>query len=588
MLNQLNVAINELAIHYPLFNKLDIKEVIKGNKTVLKGTTLITPSLNQALFYLAHHVNGVELDIVNNFETFGTMIDLSRNSVFKVDYMKEVIRKKSLLGVNKIMLYMEDVYYVEGEPYFGYMRGRYMHDELREIVSYAKKFDIEIIPSIQTLGHFGQFLRWGHNSKLKDLPTVILARSEDTFNFIEKLIKTLKEVFDTCEIHIGMDETFGLGFGSFYKKNGYVPQYEIFIEHLNKVNEMCLSHGFKDVMIWSDMFFRISSKNEEYYDLSVVIDDKYKKSVPSNVKLVYWDYYNSNPNLVDSMIKKHQEFNNPTVMASGTWTWTKLTYDKVQTDKTAKVHIDKSIKNGIKEIYFTQWNDDGSPCNYDTSFLGVYEMAIYSLTDSKTPNSDVFSYIHGSSYEDGLLVSKLNESPIQPLPLLWDDSLNGVYLNNEIAKNDQIIDSTIEFFNTYIKELEDRKPTFDITHNLIISKLLKSKLIIRKELVEKYNKKQSLLSIIPELEVAIAETENLLDSYRVMWLERNKAFGLDVIQSRLSSMQYRFKETIQRIKDYENKTIDKIDELEEKIGPAQPIRMNHMNVAFSSVHILAY
>jgi len=588
MLNKLNVAIKELGNHYPIFNDLVIDEFIIDNNTSFNNGIIKAPSINQALFYLVHKLNGFEVVVNNNFDTFGTMIDLSRNSVFKVNYMKDVIRKKALLGVNKIMLYMEDVYYVPGEPYFGYMRGRYYHDELKEIVQYGKLFDIEIIPSIQTLGHFGQLLRWGHNSKIKDLPTVILARSEDTNKFLAKLIKTLSEVFETKEIHIGMDETFGLGFGQFYKNNGYVPQYDIFIEHLNTVNEICLEHGFKDVMIWSDMFFRISSKNNEYYDLNVNILDKYKKAVPKNVKLVYWDYYNYNPEIVDKMIKKHQEFNNETVMASGTWIWTKLAYDKVQTDKTAKVHIDKSIDNNIKEIYFTQWNDDGSPCNYDTSFLGVYEMAVYALLEDKKPISKVFTYINGSSYDDQLLVAKINESPIQPLPLLWDDSLNGVYLNNEVARQESIIDDSIKFFNNYIKELEERTDSFDIKHNLIISKLLKSKLNIRKELVNNYNNKKSLLPIIDELNNAISLTEELLISFRTMWLSRNKAFGLDVIQSRLASMQYRFKETIMRINDYEEKIIDKIDELEEEMGPTQSIRMNHMNIAFSSVHILAY
>jgi len=588
MLNKLNVAVKELANYYPVFNNLKVNEFIKGNKTSFKDGILTSPSLNQALFYLIHNLNGFEVEVNNSFDTFGTMIDLSRNAVFKVSYMKEVIRKKALLGVNKIMLYMEDVYYVEGEPYFGYMRGRYSHDELREIVKYAKLFDIEIIPSIQTLGHFGQLLKWGHNAKLKDLPTVILARSEETTKFITKLIKTMADIFETKEIHIGMDETFGLGFGQFYKNNGYVPQYEIFIEHLKLVNAICLDYGFKDVMIWSDMFFRISSKNNEYYDLDVNVLDKYKKAVPSNVKLVYWDYYNSNPEIVDKMIKKHQEFNNETVFASGTWIWTKLAYDKVQTDKTAKVHIDKSIENNLSEIYFTQWNDDGSPANYDTSFLGVYEMAVYAFINDKLPVSKVFTYINGSSYEEQLLVAKINESPIQPLPLLWDDSLNGIYLNNEVAKNANIIDETIKFFNSYINELKDINECFDIKHNLIISNLLKSKLIIRKDLWNNYHNKKSLLPIIDELNIAINLTEELLLSFRKMWLKRNKAFGLDVIQARLASMMYRFKETIMRINDYENKVIDKIDELEEEIGPYQPIRMNHMNVAFSSVHILSY
>ena len=51
-----------------------------------------------------------------------------------------------------------------------------------------------------------------------------------------------------------------------------------------------------------------------------------------------------------------------------------------------------------------------------------------------------------------------------------------------------------------------------------------------------------------------------------MWIKRYKAFGLDVIQSRLATLMYRFREVIMRINDYESKKITKIDELEEKLG----------------------
>ena len=64
----------------------------------------------------------------------------------------------------------------------------------------------------------------------------------------------MREVFETNKIHVGMDETFGFGFGRYYKENGYTPQPELFMEHLIKVNKICLDNGFVDVYIWSDMF----------------------------------------------------------------------------------------------------------------------------------------------------------------------------------------------------------------------------------------------------------------------------------------------------------------------------------------------
>ena len=68
-----------------------------------------------------------------NFDTFGVMIDMSRDAVMTVPALKKYITYLAKMGYNTLMLYTEDTYEVDGEPFFGYMRGRYSIEELREI-----------------------------------------------------------------------------------------------------------------------------------------------------------------------------------------------------------------------------------------------------------------------------------------------------------------------------------------------------------------------------------------------------------------------------------------------------------------------
>lgn len=65
------------------------------------------------------------------------MIDCSRNAVASVESVKKWIDLTSSIGYNTLMLYTEDTYEVSGEPYFGYMRGRYSREELRGLDAYA-------------------------------------------------------------------------------------------------------------------------------------------------------------------------------------------------------------------------------------------------------------------------------------------------------------------------------------------------------------------------------------------------------------------------------------------------------------------
>lgn len=47
-------------------------------------------------------------------------------------------------------LYTEDTYEIEGEPFFGYLRGPYTHQELNEIDQYAFDLGIEAVPCSQS------------------------------------------------------------------------------------------------------------------------------------------------------------------------------------------------------------------------------------------------------------------------------------------------------------------------------------------------------------------------------------------------------------------------------------------------------
>ena len=82
---------------------------------------------------------------------FGVMLDMSRNAVMKPQQVKDFANLLSKMGYNMIQLYTEDTYEVENEPYFGYLRGRYTHDELKDIVSYCESIGVEVIPLLADL-----------------------------------------------------------------------------------------------------------------------------------------------------------------------------------------------------------------------------------------------------------------------------------------------------------------------------------------------------------------------------------------------------------------------------------------------------
>ena len=135
-------------------------------------------ALNRALHHLKEECYCYREELF--FERNGLMLDCSRNAVFTVEKIKSILQTLARLGMNVLMLYTEDTYEVEKEPYFGIYRGRYTRDELREIDSYASVLGIELVPCIQTLAHLHNALKWPEMEEVRDSADILQVGKEET------------------------------------------------------------------------------------------------------------------------------------------------------------------------------------------------------------------------------------------------------------------------------------------------------------------------------------------------------------------------------------------------------------------------
>ena len=120
---------------------------------------------------------------IKNYDAFGVMLDMSRNAVMSVEALKKYFAILKKMGYNCVMLYTEDTYEVEGEPYFGYMRSRYSEKDMRELDDYADMFGIEMIPCIQTLAHLQEVVKWtGVYRDITDYDACLLVGEEKTYD----------------------------------------------------------------------------------------------------------------------------------------------------------------------------------------------------------------------------------------------------------------------------------------------------------------------------------------------------------------------------------------------------------------------
>ena len=519
------------------------------------------------------------------FDLLGVMPDASRNGVLKPEAIKGLMRRCALMGINTFILYAEDTYEVPGEPFFGYLRGRYTPRELRDLDSYAATLGMEMFLSIQTLGHLGQILQWPAYAGYRDVEEVLLAGEKQTYQLIEKMIAAATAPFRSKRLIVGMDEAHGLGTGRYLKRHGHRRAFDIFNGHLARVRAICRKHGIRPI-IWSDMYFRLGSKNNLYYDVRSRIPADVARSIPKDVQLAYWDYYHTESDFYVEWIKRHRALGFEPLVAGGVWTWSHfwaaLPFSFTTTD--ACLRACKAQK--IREVFATLWGDDGMECDIFSALPGIQFFAEHAYADSVNPDL-LRANFRGScdaDFDDWVAPSGIDSVPCLKRPeesntnvskwLLWQDPFLGLMdLQLEGVSLRRYYSKLSDTLRTVSRKLPaNRRLSFPAQ----LARVLSLKCDLRRNLVAAYksgSKKRLRALVTGDLRALRIEVDRLWLCHRQMWLGIYKPFGWEVIEERYGGLRARLQALSDRIHDYLNGRAASIPEFDaklEKISPATP------------------
>lgn len=501
----------------------------------------------------------------------GAMVDCSRNAVMSVNGVKRFIDKLQVMDYNMLMLYTEDTYEVNGEPLFGYRRGRYSKAELRELDSYAADKGIELIPCIQTLAHLNQLFLWGEYYNICDTGDILLVDSERTYKLIDNIFSTLNECFTSRYVHIGMDEAAMLGRGKYKREHGEKPQIEIFCNHLGKVCEIARKYGFKPIM-WSDMFFSFGFG--KYYTKEGEISDEVKKLVPEDVELVYWDYYSTDKDLYGAMIDKHKSFGREVWFAGGAWKWTGFASDNKKSIANTSLALDACAEKGIDKLIVTMWGDNGSECPVNAVLPSLFFASeYYKGNRDLSAIKEKFGKTFGADWDDFMLFDmalspdcpKNSPDEENSKALLYNDLFSGRYDSTLLGdgKDEEEFAFLAAKFKRASKKKNEFAYLFESYYRLCDVLATKASLGDRTRRAYKQGDRDALTELIIAYETTEKKLEAFLNAFRKMWVADNKPHGFDVQEIRLGGLITRTKSCRKRLEEYLCGKADRIEELEE-------------------------
>lgn len=510
-----------------------------------------------------------EISETRDFTELGIMLDCSRNAVRNERHVREIIRTLALMGYNQLQLYTEDTYEVDGEPHFGYMRGRYTKDEMKRIDAYAARFGIEVVPCIQTLAHLNQIFRWEEYGAINDTDDILLIDDERTYTLIDNMFRTLSECYSSRKIHIGMDEAHMIGRGKYEDLHGATAnRADIMLRHLNRVVEIATKYGYSPMM-WSDMFFRLAYGGQYYVREKGAIDEKVRALVPKNLRLVYWDYYNTDSAVYEAMIDSHLDFDREVMFAGGAWMWYGFTPSNRFAMKVTDIALDACKKKGLDKIMLTMWGDDGAECS-DSAVLptlvfaaekmygGNVEAAFKALTDvdfDKFMKIEAANDIIPTEDPDHLNPSKY---------LLYNDCVGGLF-DYTVREGDG---KTYAEHAKTLKAIERKAGRYSYifaTQRALCSVLAaKVELGIKARAAYKNGDRKAIKSLVKEGYMPLfAALEDFYACFQEQWEIDNKPFGFEVQDYRIGGLIRRVQHCAEKLIAYADGATDRIPEFDE-------------------------
>ncbi|MDU4952691.1 MULTISPECIES: family 20 glycosylhydrolase [Clostridium] len=300
-----------------------------------KGVKIVAASENAAMYAL----RTIQHLMINNNNklTYGTIVDypnvaerrvhvdMARKYISK-DWIIQHIRELSYFKMNAIQLHFSENigFRIESDfdPAIVSKDGYLTKKEIREILKEAKKYGINVIPSLDTPGHVQHILKvhpeYGQVDKYGNKSTVALdVTNPDAIKYIKGLYKEYMDLFEGCtDFHIGGDEYMEFDRPPFttqyksvldnYAKEKFGQEYtwkDTMANYINDIAAFVHEGGFKP-RIWNDGI---------YYGENSWSENKQQIKMHDYIGIDFWSQMGWNPSIarLETFIKKgHKDIYN--------------------------------------------------------------------------------------------------------------------------------------------------------------------------------------------------------------------------------------------------------------------------------------
>ena len=454
-----------------------------------------------------------------SFSFRGIMDDISRGPLPNLEFMKTQIERCAYYKINVFGFYIEHVLRTPRHNAYAPDDGLTL-DELNELQQYASKFNVSLLGSFQSFGHFRNILQHPEYQGLGVSDRTLYPGDSNALNFLFEVYESIYPVFDHPIFNINGDEVYDLARGPLHELAKREGEASIFLSHIQPLLTKVGNLGKRPGM-WGDMLVK-------YPQLLA--------DIPSETVVFCWDYDADGDfhHWTDPVVAAGLEF----IACPGIVNSYALWPDLEKSELNIRRFVNHAFAEGALGIYTTIWDDGGRHFFhsdwYGVAVAGAYSWAPDSLSQAKTRDHYGMIHFQDTSRLFGELLSEL--SGMKNIPRLA--RLNNYLLNTAFGSSSSSIEQIDTSGFVMIQKASERLQKILLQLNKSdISEASKRELAIWKLKVQTLSANvetaSSFLNLAQEPEPklmirnAIHHWQILRDSFSKFWFEENRAYWYD-------------------------------------------------------------
>ncbi|KAJ7365528.1 hypothetical protein OS493_005640 [Desmophyllum pertusum] len=193
----------------------------------------------------------------------GVLWDVSTGRVPTLETVYSLIDLLSAMKINQLQLYMQNTFSYIGHEAVWRNTTPYNASDIIKIDSYCKRRYVELVPHIESLSGFSQWLKFKSYKHLAEeevefdprqarLPSCLCPTNEESINLVLGLHSQAFPCFSSTRfVHVGLDLAPEFGKGKSHLMAEAKGADEVYMSHLRSVHRSCRRHG-RTLQFWAN------------------------------------------------------------------------------------------------------------------------------------------------------------------------------------------------------------------------------------------------------------------------------------------------------------------------------------------------